>query len=165
MDSILRSPAHALDPLVRAMWAAEWSLAALLALVAVVVATTVVALSDAGTAAWIVGSVGGIVVACLAGVGALSVRIGYEHFRYEVTEDGLYVARGWLWRSWQIVPHSRVQTVDTRANPLHRLFGLVAVEVTTASAEGGTSIPGLSLPVAATLMEELARRAELDEGT
>jgi membrane protein YdbS with pleckstrin-like domain len=37
--------------------------------------------------------------------------------------------------------------------------------VTTASAAGGISVPGLSLPVAAELMEELARRAELDEGT
>ena len=69
-------------------------------------------------------------------------RLEYEYYRYEVMELGLYVARGWLRRRWQVVPHARVQTVDTRAGPLLRAFGLVAVEVTTASAAGGTSIPG-----------------------
>ena len=94
----------------------------------------------------------------------VQVKVGYRYFRYEVTEHGLYVAHGWLWRRWQIVPHSRVQTVDTRAGPLYRLFGLASVQVATASAAGGTAISGLSLPVAAALVEELARRADLDEG-
>jgi membrane protein YdbS with pleckstrin-like domain len=58
-----------------------------------------------------------------------------------------------------------VQTVDTTSNPLMRAFGLVSVEVTTASAAGGTSIPGLTPPVADRLVEELARRAGLEEGT
>jgi uncharacterized protein len=147
------------------MWAAEWMLATALAIAAVAVGATVAARSGETTAAWIIGGVGGIAVLGLAAVGAASVKTGYQHFRYEVTEYGLYVARGWLWQQSQIVPHSRIQTVDTRAGPLHRLFGLVAVEVTTASAAGGTAIPGLSLPVAAALVDELARRAELDEGT
>jgi uncharacterized protein len=147
------------------MWAAEWMLATALAIAAVAVVATITARSGETTAAWVIGGVGGIAVLGLAAVGAASVMIGYQHFRYEVTEYGLYVARGWLWQQWQIVPHSRVQTVDTRAGPLRRLFGLVAVEVTTASAAGDTAIPGLSLPVAAALVDELARRAELDEGT
>ena len=108
---------------------------------------------------------GGIVVVCLAAAGVVSVKVGYRYFRYEVMQHGLYVSHGWLWRRWQIVPHSRVQTVDTRAGPLHRLFGLVAIHVTTASASGGTTVPGLSVPVAAELIEELARHADLDEGT
>ena len=161
---VLRPPAHALDPRVRVMWAAEWAVTTVVALAALAVTVVIIAVSGAATAAWIVAVVGGIVVVGLAAAGAVSVKIGYRYFRYEVMQHGLYVARGWLWRRWQIVPHSRVQTVDTRAGPLHRYFGLVAVQVTTASAAGGTSIPGLSPPVAAALMDELARRAELDEG-
>jgi len=91
--------------------------------------------------------------------------LDYRRFRYEVTELGLYVASGWLWRSHQVVPHARVQTVDTTAGPLLRAFGLVSVHVRTASAHGGTSIPGLTPPVADRLVEELARRAGIEEGT
>jgi membrane protein YdbS with pleckstrin-like domain len=46
-----------------------------------------------------------------------------------------------------------------------RAFGLVAVRVTTASAAGGTEIPGIRPEVADALVEELARRAEFEEGT
>ena len=91
--------------------------------------------------------------------------IRYAHYRYEVTELGLYVTRGWYWRRWQVVPHARVQTVDTNAGPLQRAFGLVAVKVTTASAAGGTEIPGLVPTVADALVDELARRAGIEEGT
>jgi membrane protein YdbS with pleckstrin-like domain len=58
-----------------------------------------------------------------------------------------------------------VQTVDTRAGPLERVFGLVEAQVTTASAAGGTSIPGLAPEVADRLVLELARHAEAEEGT
>jgi hypothetical protein len=91
--------------------------------------------------------------------------LAYRRFRYEITELGLYVARGRLWRRWQVVPHARVQTVDTKRGPLERQFGLVSVAVTTASARGGTDIPGLDVGVADALVEELARRAGIDEGT
>jgi membrane protein YdbS with pleckstrin-like domain len=46
-----------------------------------------------------------------------------------------------------------------------RAFGLVSVEVRTASAAGGTAIPGLTPEVADGLVHELARRAGLEEGT
>jgi uncharacterized protein len=162
---ILRPPANQLDPRVRTIWLVEGLIAtgAAAAITAVVAGTT--ALADATTAAWVVGSVGAAVVIALAVATYVAARRGYQHYRYEVTELGLYVARGWLWRRWQIVPHARVQTVDTSAGPLLRAFGLVAVDVRTASAAGGTSIPGLPPAVADALVEELARRAGIEEGT
>jgi hypothetical protein len=149
----------------RTYWLVEGLLATLTAAAIVVVATGITALAGASTAAWIVGVVGGLVVAALAVSAFVTPRLDYEYYRYEVMELGLYVARGWLRRRWQVVPHARVQTVDTRAGPLLRAFGLVAVEVTTASAAGGTSIPGLPPGVAGELLEELARRAGIEEGT
>ncbi len=147
------------------MWATTGVLTTLVAAVSLAVAVLVTARAGETTAAWIVGSAGAIVVVVLVAGTAARAIVDYRNFRYEVTEHGLYVSRGWLWRRWQIVPHSRVQTVDTKAGPLHRLFGLVTVQVTTASAAGGTAIPGLTLVVAAALVEELARSAELEEGT
>jgi uncharacterized protein len=165
VSEILRPPAQALDPRVRTMWATTSVLAAMGAAAATVVTVLVLASTDESTAAWIAGGVGTALTVSLLAATALRVTVEFRNYRYEVTQLGLYVSHGWLWRRWQIVPHSRVQTVDTKAGPLHRLFGLVAIHVTTASASGGTTIPGLSLPVAAELIQELARHAELDEGT
>jgi uncharacterized protein len=162
---ILREPALKLDPRVQRLWTVEWiGLAALAAAVAVVVAVPL-AVSDEDAAALVAGLVGGLAAAGLGVLAVVQPRLAYRRFGYEVTELGLYVARGRLWRRWQVVPHARVQTVDTKRGPLERYFGLVSVEVTTAAAKGGTVVPGLALEVADALVEELARRAGIEEGT
>ena len=92
-------------------------------------------------------------------------RRAYRLTRYEVTDQGLYVSSGWLVRRWQVIPHARVQTVDTSSGPVLRAFGLVRVEVRTASAAGTTELTGLDRTVADSLVRELARRAGLEEGT
>jgi uncharacterized protein len=162
---ILREPANALDPRMRTYWMVESAMATGAAALVAAIAAGVTALAGASTAAWIVAGVGALVVVALGVSAVVTPRLDYEHYRYEVTDLGLYVARGWLWRRWQIVPHARVQTVDTTAGPLLRAFGLVAVEVSTASAAGSTSIPGLPPDVADALVAELARRAGIEEGT
>jgi uncharacterized protein len=162
---ILREPAEALDPRVRRYWLVQNLMVVGFLAALVVAGATVAAMLDATTAAWLIGLVGGLVVLALVPLAVAGATLDYRHFRYEVTDLGLYVASGWLWRSHQVVPHARVQTVDTTAGPLMRAFGLVSVHVRTASAHGGTSIPGLPPPVADRLVEELARRAGIEEGT
>jgi membrane protein YdbS with pleckstrin-like domain len=135
-------------------------------LAALVVAGTVIAaLVDAGTVALLIGLLGGLVVVGAAVMAVLVPRVDYRHYRYEVTELGLYVAKGWLWRRHQVVPHARVQTVETTVGPLMRAFGLVSVDITTASSSGGLTVPGLAPNVADRLVQELALRAGLEEGT
>jgi uncharacterized protein len=161
---ILREPALQLDPRVRRLWTFEWAIGAAVVVAATLAVAVPLAMGDEGGAALAV-ALAGIAVAALLGVGAVfQPRLAYRRFRYEITELGLYVARGRLWRTWQVVPHARVQTVDTKRGPLERSFGLVTVSVTTASAKGGTEIPGLDPQVADALVEELARRAGIEEG-
>ncbi len=162
---ILRAPAHSLDPRVRTYWLVEGLLAAGVLAAFVVAGTVIAALVDAGTVALLTGLLGGLVVVGAAVVAVLVPRLDYRHYRYEVTELGLYVARGWLWRRHQVVPHARVQTVETTVGPLMRAFGLVSVDITTASSGGGITIPGLAPDVADRLVQELALRAGLEEGT
>ena len=152
---ILRDPAVPLDPRVRRLWALQWLGAALVVAVAAVIASVLLAMADNDRAALVVGGVGGVVTLALVAAAVLQPRLAYRSFRYEITELGLYVAGGRLWRKWQVVPHSRVQTVDTKRGPLERALGLVSVFVTTASAKGGTGIPGLDPAVADALVEEL----------
>jgi membrane protein YdbS with pleckstrin-like domain len=162
---ILREPAHSLDPRVRAYWLVEGLAGAGVAALLVAVGTVIAALAGAGTAALLIGLVGGLVVLALSALAVFVPRLDYRHYRYEVTDLGLYVAKGWLWRRHQVVPHARVQTVETTVGPLMRAFGLVSVEITTASASGGVTIPGLAPDVADRLVQELALRAGLEEGT
>jgi uncharacterized protein len=163
---ILRDPAEALDPRMRTVWAVEGAIVSAVLGLVVAAAVVVLVLMDASTAAWIVGVVGAatVIVSALVLVWLLPV-LNHRHFRFEVTELGLYVARGWLWRLWQVVPHARIQTVDIKRGPLLHAFGLVAVQVATAAAGGGTEIPGLAPGEADALVEELARRAGIEEGT
>ena len=161
---ILREPALQLDPRVRRLWTFEWVIAAAVVVAVTLAVAVPLAMGDEGRAALIVG-LAGIGLAALLVVGAVvQPRLAYRRVRYEITGLGLYVARGRLWRTWQVVPHARVQTVDTKRGPLERSFGLVTVSVTTASAKGGTEIPGLDPRVADGLVEELARRAGIEEG-
>ena len=162
---ILRDPALPLDPRVQGLWVFEWALVALGALIATTAVALLLATAEEGTAAVIVAIAGGAVVLLLVVLAVVQPRLDYRRFRYEITDLGLYVARGRLWRKWQVVPHARVQTVDTKRGPLERAFGLVSVVVTTAAAKGGTDVPGLDPRVADALVEELARRAGIEEGT
>jgi membrane protein YdbS with pleckstrin-like domain len=162
---ILREPALQLDPRVQRLWALEWALFALVCGVATTMTAALLAMADNDRAALLAALVGGLVTLLLLVLALVQPQLVYRRFRYEITELGLYVARGRLWRRWQVVPHARVQTVDTKRGPLERQFGLVTVAVTTASARGGTDVPGLDVGVADVLVEELARRAGIDEGT
>jgi uncharacterized protein len=163
---ILREPAQRLDPRMRSVWAVEGAIAAAVLGLLVAAAVVVLVLVDATTAAWVIGVAGAaaVIASALVLVWALPT-LNHRHFRYEVTDLGLYVARGWLWRRWQVVPHARIQTVDIKVGPLLRIFGLVAVQVATAAAGGGTEIPGLAPAEADEVVEELARRAGIEEGT
>ena len=162
---ILREPALQLDPRLRRLWTLEWAIAALIAAAVTTTIAVLSAMADNDRAAYTAGVLGGGATLLLLALAAFQPRLAYRRFRYEIAELGLYVARGRLWRTWQVVPHARVQTVDTKRGPLERALGLVSVSVTTASAKGGTAIPGLAPEVADRLVEELARRAGIDEGT
>jgi uncharacterized protein len=160
---ILREPAQALDPRMRTVWAVQGAITTAVVAVGTAVTFAVLVAVDATTTAWIVGVAG---AAALLAIGLVLIWLlpmhDHRHFRYEVMDLGLYVARGWLWRRWQVVPHARIETVDIRSGPLLRAFGLVSVQVATAAAGGGTGIPGLTPDAADALVEELSRRAGIE---
>jgi uncharacterized protein len=162
---ILREPAHPLDPRVRTYWLIEGLIGTGVLAAFVIASTVIAALVDASTVAWLIGVIGGLVVLAATALAVLVPRLDYQYYRYEVTDLGLYVAKGWLWRRHQVVPHARVQTVETTVGPLMRAFGLVSVDITTASSSGGLTIPGLTPEVADRLVQELALRAGIEEGT
>lgn len=92
----------------------------------------------------------GVVVLAVAPVPGLTVapRIRYDVHRWEITDIAVHVRYGWLSRTDEIVPLSRVQTVDSTQGPLMRLFGLRTVTVQTASRAGTVAIACLDDAVA-----------------
>ncbi|NXY95021.1 PH domain-containing protein [Streptomyces sp. BR123] len=88
----------------------------------------------------------------------------YRVHRWEMTEDAVYAASGWLWQRWRVVPLSRVQTVDTLRGPLQQMFGLSGITVTSASSAGAVKINGLDRRVATELVEHLTRSVQVVPG-
>ncbi|MUL43551.1 PH domain-containing protein [Streptomonospora sp. PA3] len=86
-------------------------------------------------------------------------RWRYRVHRWEVTADVVYTRVGWFSRQWQLVPVSRIQTVDHRQGWMERLFGVATLEVQTASHAGSSTIEGLGAADAQRISEELAERA------
>ncbi|MFG1989743.1 PH domain-containing protein [Actinoplanes sp. NPDC048988] len=110
---------------------------------------------------WVEGSRGwlGPVLVGLAVVYAVNVAVmpgwRYRVHRWETTDDAVYALEGWLTKKWQIVPLSRIQSIDTEAGPLQQVLGIATIKVTTASSEGKISIEGLDVRVARETVERL----------
>jgi membrane protein YdbS with pleckstrin-like domain len=109
--------------------------------------------------------------AALAGVAALGAvvalvapPIAYRSVRFEVTPLGLLVQTGIVVRSLTIVPHSRIQSVQTTTDPLQRAMGLATVEVRTASS-AFARVPGLDAARVDRLRDDLAAMAGTGEAT
>lgn len=85
--------------------------------------------------------------------------IRYIRWRYEVGENHLEIAKGIIWRKRYMIPFVRVQSTDTKQGPILRAFGLASV--TTATAAGEHSIPGLDLDEADDLRDRIAEQARL----
>ena len=91
--------------------------------------------------------------------------LSYDRFRYAVRDHDLWVSRGVLFRQQSVIPHVRIQHVDTRQGPVERIFGITRLLVFTASgmaADGG--IPGLDSATAEALRDDLAGRVGGEDG-
>ncbi|WP_300678766.1 PH domain-containing protein [Nocardioides sp.] len=79
----------------------------------------------------------------------------YRVHRWDVTDLALHVRHGWLIRTDEIVPLSRIQTVDSVQGPLMQHYGLRTVTVKTASSAGHVEIAQLDDPVAREVVAHL----------
>lgn len=155
----LRPPAERLDPRARLLWTIEVAIAAgALVLIGAAALAVIAAVGEVPAPLLLWGGL--VLLAVLGAAAAVTIpRLLHRAYRWEVTPLGLYVQRGWIWRTWTVVPHSRIQSIETTIGPLHRLLGLAQVEVRTASGGGGAVVPGLSEELVARLTAQLAAAA------
>jgi uncharacterized protein len=149
-STTLRPPRNPVD-----RRAVRWWTTNLLLLVAVpVVSLVVLGVLIPPARFWLIASAVVIAAVGLVAVVALP-RWWFRVHRWEVTETAVYTRTGWFWQEWRVAPLSRIQTVDTRRGPLEQRFGLATVVVTTASAKGAVTMPGLDHALAEDVAEQL----------
>jgi uncharacterized protein len=89
--------------------------------------------------------------------GVLMPRLRYRAWGFDLREADLFLRYGVIVRTTSIVPHARVQHVDTRRGPLERWLGLAELVVYTAGTRGAiVSVPGLEVARAEALRDQLA---------
>ncbi|MDA5286086.1 PH domain-containing protein [Streptomyces sp. Isolate_45] len=87
--------------------------------------------------------------------------------RYRITEDRVELHKGRFFRSERSIPVDRIRSVDLTANPLHRIFGLTSLKVSTgdqATSGGGLSLDGLSTHDAEALRRRLSELRHARQG-
>ncbi|HEY8470860.1 MAG TPA: PH domain-containing protein [Longimicrobiales bacterium] len=147
-----------LDPRVVKAWRATWLIVAALFGFA---ALATLALPDPSPV--LAACALAVALLCLAAA-ALHPRARYRSWGYRLRDAALLVRRGVLWRTISIVPHARIQYVDTRRGPLERALGLATVVVYTAGTRGAAvRIPGLDAAHAEALRDRLAALVGADD--
>lgn len=105
------------------------------------------------------------VVTGIVGVLALAATVVVPPLRYRawgfaLRETDVYLQRGVLFRTTSIVPHARIQHVDTQHGPIDRWLGLASVVVFTAGHRGAIlTIPALDADEAEEIRDRLAAQS------
>ncbi len=90
--------------------------------------------------------------------------VRYRHWGFQVRDSDVFLRHGVLWRTTSVVPHGRIQHVDTQQGPIERSMGLASVVMFTAGTVGASlSIPGLVQEDAESLRERLAQLSGSDD--
>ena len=95
---------------------------------------------------------------------AFWVPRAYRAWEFEIRDADVRLRHGVLWQRTSVVPHARIQHVDTRHGPLTRAFGLSSVVLYTAGHTGAAiEIPGLPAVEAEALRERLGALSGADD--
>ena len=87
-------------------------------------------------------------------------RLRWQAWGFALRERDLYMRHGVIFRTTSIVPHARIQHVDTRHGPVDRWLGLASVVVFTAGNRGAIlSIPALEADEAEEIRDQLAAQS------
>ncbi|WP_223669896.1 PH domain-containing protein [Kangiella shandongensis] len=87
----------------------------------------------------------------------------YDYTWYWLTDEGLYIQRGVLWRRKALVPRNRIQHTDVAQGPLQRRFELAKLIVYTAGTrDASVPIDGLLMETANSLRQELRQEGDSD---
>jgi len=109
------------------------------------------------------GGWGWLVLVVLAALVVFSIvfypPMRYRRWRWQLTELAIELRYGVLVRTQETVPYFRIQQIDIAAGPVDRLLELASLQVTSASASGSATLPGIAAEDAPRVRAELLARA------
>ena len=133
-----------------------WRISAALGSVLPGLVAVVLAFVLAGGWGWLVlGAVAVLVVFAVV----VYPRLRYQRWRWQLTDLAIELRYGVLVRVQETVPYFRIQQIDIAAGPVDRLLGLASLQVTSASASGSATLPGIAAEQAPQVRAELLARA------
>ena len=150
-------PSHRLDPRMLRVWYVSGVIAIVVVALAAV-ATWLAVWAAGGDVLWVYLAAGVLEVICVVDL-AVSPRIQYATWRYDVTPTDVDLYRGVFVKKRTLVPLVRVQHVQTKQGPILRVHGLASVTVSTAGES--FEIPGLAEDEAERLRDRVAELARL----
>lgn len=83
----------------------------------------------------------------------------YERWRWRLTDLAMELERGVIVRQAEALPYFRIQQIDVTQGPVDRLLGLASLQVTSASASGSVTLPGIAADDAPGVRRALLARA------
>jgi uncharacterized protein len=83
----------------------------------------------------------------------------YARWRWRFTDLAVELEHGVVVRQAEALPYFRIQQIDVNQGPIDRLLGLASLQVTSASASGSVSLPGIAATDAPGLRRALLARA------
>ncbi|RMD45597.1 hypothetical protein D6829_02010 [Candidatus Pacearchaeota archaeon] len=60
----------------------------------------------------------------------------YNRYLYEITDNGVKIEKGIIWKKYTSIPYERVQNVEIKRGIIARMFGFSTVEIETAGQSG-----------------------------
>lgn len=150
-------PTHRLDPRMLKVWR-QGSLVAIAVTLAIAAIAVALALHFSWPLPIVCGIAAAILLIELIDL-AISPRIQYETWRYDVTSTDVDLYTGIFVKKRIIAPLVRVQHVESKQGPIMKANGLASVLVSTAGES--FEIPGLAEAEAAELRDRVAELARL----
>jgi len=97
-----------------------------------------------------------LMAAVFAGLTIVNSIIRFYYFRFFISDGQLVVKKGFLKKETIVVPLQKIQAVHLQESVLHKLLGIVKVDIDTAgSGKTEVSIDALHRPMAEALRESL----------
>lgn len=69
-------------------------------------------------------------------VAEIYARMSYNRYLYEITNDGIKIEHGIIWKKYTSIPFERIQNVDIKRGIIARMAGFSTVEIETAGQSG-----------------------------
>jgi uncharacterized protein len=94
-------------------------------------------------------------------IGYFTTVIDHRNWRYDIDEEYVQLRQGAWFQKDQLIPVTKIQSVETKQGPLLRKYKLRKVEIETMA--GDYSIPGMPEKEAYALRDEIAAYAKAKE--